>query len=227
MIAAILALQFQNDPILSVPRPDEWWQKRHEAIVNRAKQGDVDLVFIGDSITHSFGGFPNVPEGWNGGKNVWNKFYADRKPLNLGFSGDRTQHVLWRLYNGEMEGIKPKVIVMMIGTNNQAVNTPAQTAEGVEAIVNWLQTNQRQAKILLLDIFPRDPNPDNTLRRKVEATNRLLQSIRGVTHLNLDSVFLDERGVLPKEIMPDFLHPNEEGYRRWAEAMEPTLKKML
>lgn len=213
MLASLLLLQTQSDTIVPVPRNDDWWKKRHEASVARAKQGDANLVFIGDSITHSFGG------------PIWDKYYGPRKPMNLGFSGDRTQHVIWRLQNGEMDGVKPKVVVMMIGTNNQSANTPEQTALGVQAIVTWLRQHQRQAKIVMLDIFPRDPNPDNVLRRKVEATNRLLQDIREVQHVNINDVFLDEFGKLSRDIMPDFLHPNQEGYQRWADALEPTLKK--
>src|SRR5687767_14628351 len=101
-----------HDAVKPVPR-DAGWMKRHESFNERVKKGNVDLIFIGDSIT----------QGWEGaGKGVWEKYYGKRNAVNLGIGGDRTQHVLWRLENGNIKGIEPKLAVVMIGTNNSGSN---------------------------------------------------------------------------------------------------------
>ena len=134
-----------NDAIIPVPR-DGGWMKRHESFNERVKKGNVDLLLIGDSIT----------QGWeSSGKAAWEKYYTPRNAVNLGIGGDRTQHVLWRLDNGNVEGISPKAAVLMIGTNNSGTNSPAQIAEGVEAVVKKLRTKLPKTKILVLAIFPR------------------------------------------------------------------------
>ena len=214
----LVAVQASNSAIVLVPRADDWWQKRHADLLIRAKQGDSELAFIGDSITHGFSG------------DSWEKNFGKYKPMNLGFSGDRTQHVLWRLQNGELNGVKPKVVVIMIGTNNIGGNSPEQITQGVSSILDWLHANQRQAKVVLHAIFPRSPNPDNRARRLVEATNRLLEPLaqqKGAIYLDINAKFLDEYSVLSPTIMPDYLHPNAEGYKIWGQALMPTLQKLL
>lgn len=226
LISFLVATQASNDAIVPVPRPDEWWQTRHKAEVEQAKKCSGDLAFIGDSITHGWGGGP----GERTANEHWSKTFAKYNPINLGFSGDRTQHVLWRLQNGELDGVKPKVMVIMIGTNNMGGNSPQQITEGVASILDWLHSHQRQAKIVLHAIFPRSPNPDNWARRKVEDTNRLLEPLakqKGAIFLDINDKFLDEFGVLRPNIMPDYLHPNLEGYKIWAEGLAPTLKRLL
>jgi len=112
-----------------VPRDKEkWWTDRHDKVNEQAKKGDAELIFLGDSITH----------GWEGNKELWEKYFGKYKPINAGFSGDRTQHVLWRIEHGEIDGIKPKLAVIMIGTNNAGSDKPEDTAEGVKAIVEKL-----------------------------------------------------------------------------------------
>jgi len=216
-----------NTAIIPVPRlTHNWggergsWIGRHENIVQRVRQGDVQLLHIGDSITH----------GWEGrGKDVWARYYAHRKSVNLGYGGDRTEHVLWRLLHGEVDGIAPKVAVMMIGTNNSRANTPEQIAAGISAICLTLRAKLPETKILLLAIFPRSERPDE--RRKVcEETNALIAELddgRWIHYLDIGDKFLEPDGTLPEKIMPDFLHPNEAGYRIWAEAVEPTLARLL
>lgn len=229
MIAvALLTAKLANDAIIPVPRPDDWWKNRHAAAVERAKQGNSDLAFIGDSITHGWGGGPEKNERFN--HTIWDKYFGKYNPINIGFSGDRTQHVLWRLQNGELDGVKPKVCVIMIGTNNMGGNSPEQITEGVGSIVDWLHKNQRQAKVVVLAIFPRSPNPDNWARRKVDTTNTLLEPLarqKGAMYLDIGPKFLDEYGVLRPNIMPDYLHPNQEGYQIWADAIAPTLKNLF
>ncbi|TWU14976.1 GDSL-like Lipase/Acylhydrolase [Novipirellula galeiformis] len=209
-----------HDAIKPVPRAGGW-MKRHEAMNTRVKQGNVDLVFIGDSIT----------QGWEGaGKNVWAKYYGERNAVNLGIGGDRTQHVIWRLDNGNLEGIAPKAAVIMIGTNNSGGNSPEEIAEGVTAIVRQLQQKTPQTKILLLGTFPRGADPSDARRQVNERSNAIvaeLASDDNVTYLDIGDNFLGDQGTLSKEIMPDLLHLSEQGYTIWAESIEPTLTKML
>ena len=203
-----------------VDRPGAW-QKLHEQYVERSNQGEVELLFVGDSITF----------GWNNnGKATWERFYGPRKAANIGIGGDRTQHVLWRLDHGEVDGIAPKVAVLMIGTNNLGSNTPEQIAEGVAADVQALRTKLPETKVLLLAIFPRDPEP-SARRERLEAVNhriaKLADTDEKVTYLDIGPHFLDADGTISKEIMPDFLHLSPQGYRIWADAMEPTLWSLL
>ncbi len=210
----------QNSAIAPAPRADEWWQKRHESMNERVKQGNVDLVFIGDSIT----------QGWEGaGKPVWEKYYADRNAVNLGISGDQTQHVLWRLDNGNIAGIAPKLAVIMIGTNNFKANSAEEIGEGVQAIVKKLRAQLPNTKILLLAIFPRMEKPDEVRDKLAKASAIASQLADGnmVQFMDIGHEFLDADGTLPKDVMPDFLHPNEKGYWIWAEAIEPKLAELL
>jgi lysophospholipase L1-like esterase len=202
----------------------KWWLPRHEQkLKDLAKMGDVDLLMIGDSITH----------GWeNTGKQVWDQYYGDRKAFNLGFSGDRTEQVLWRLEHGAVKGISPKLAVVMIGTNNAGHRQdPAEeTAAGIEAIVKDLRQRLPETKILLLGIFPRGEKPDDKLRRLNDETNETIARLADdeqVVYLDLSETFLDDEGLLPKSVMPDLLHPNEQGYQKWAAAMEPTIRKLM
>jgi beta-glucosidase len=200
----------------------KWWMPRHDAIVDRAKQGDGDLLLIGDSITH----------GWDRtGKKLWEKYYAPRNAINMGFGGDRTEHVLWRLQNGEVDGLSPKLAVVMIGTNNSGSHDSAQdTALGIRLILKELQTRLPNMKILLLAVFPRGAEKDDPFRILNTEVNELISAYgqsESIHFLTLNELFLEEDGTLPTSIMPDLLHPNEEAYRIWAEAMEPTIQELM
>ncbi len=202
----------------------KWWGPRHEQkLKDLKKQGRVDLLMIGDSITH----------GWeNRGKKVWDEFYGKRHAFNIGYSGDRTEQVIWRLQNGEVKGISPKLAVIMIGTNNAGHRQdPAEeTAAGIKAIIGELRERLPKTKILLLAIFPRGAYPNDKLRKLNDATNEIIAKYAAddhVTYLDISSKFLADDGELPKAIMPDFLHPNEKGYRIWAEAMEPNIARLM
>lgn len=202
-----------------------WWMPRHEQKLAEAKKlkGQVDLLFIGDSITH----------GWEtGGKTVWDEYYAHRRPFNIGFSGDRTEHVLWRFQHGEVDGLRPKVAVVMIGTNNTGhrQDKAEETSAGVAAILDELKQRMPDTKVLLLAIFPRGDKPTDKLRLLNDQINERLKALSDnerVFFLSLDSVFLENDGTLPRVVMPDVLHPNSDGYRLWARAMEPTLKRLM
>lgn len=202
---------------------DGWWKTRHEAKVKLAQQGGWELVFIGDSITH----------GWeNSGKAAWEKFYAPRKALNLGYSADRTEHVLWRLDHGEIDGLKPKAAVIMIGTNNTGHRNdpPEAIAAGIKAIIGRIHAKSADTKVLLLGIFPRSAQAADKPRVNNDKTNELIAKFADgskVVYLNINDKFLTPAGELTKDIMPDLLHPKEKGYGIWAEAIEPALKKLL
>ncbi len=209
-----------SDAVTPVPR-DAKWMKRHESMNERVKQGNVDLVFIGDSIT----------QGWEGnGKAVWKKFYGERNAVNLGIGGDRTQHVMWRLDNGNLEGISPKVAVIMIGTNNSGTNSPEEIAEGVTEIVKQIREKTPQTKILVLATFPRGADPSDAKRQVNQKSNDIVAKLADDEHvfyLDISDKFLGDDGSLSKEIMPDLLHLSEQGYTIWAESIEPTLAKLL
>lgn len=201
----------------------EWWMPRHEKKLQDIKARPIDVVFIGDSIT----------EGWEkSGAPVWEKFYAKRNAIALGFGGDRTENVLWRLQHGEVDGINPKVVVMMLGTNNTGHRheAPELIAKGLKRDLDELRKRLPNSKILLLAIFPRDAKPDGEARINNEKVNVLITSFADNQHIffrNINKVFLDEQGILSKDIMPDLLHPNEKGYTLWADAMEPVLQQLL
>jgi lysophospholipase L1-like esterase len=190
----------------------------HDKFVERAKMGHVDLLFLGDSITQM----------WNDNE-VWKRFYGPRNAANFGIGGDRTQHVLWRIQNGELDGIESKVVVLMIGTNNLSSGTADEIAQGITAIVEELRHRLPKARILLLGIFPRGQKPDET-REKLQAVNAKVARLDDGSHvkfLDIGKSFLNEDGTISREIMPDFLHLSRKGYRIWADAMEPTLWSML
>ena len=202
---------------------EEWWTKRHAEINRKASARPHDLLFIGDSIT----------QGWEGaGRKTWEKYYGKRKALNLGISGDRTEHVIWRLNNGNLrKQQKAKVAVVMIGTNNTGHRDqdPGETADGVTRILSILRARCPDAKVLLLGVFPRDASPDGPKRRINDALNEKLATLHDgerVHFLDIGKHFLNGKGHLPKELMPDYLHPQEKGYELWAEAIEPKLVEL-
>ena len=209
------------------------WNQRHEAVLAARQQVSPELVFIGDSITHLWAGEPREPKG-NHGEESWKALLAGRPALNLGFGWDRTQNVLWRLEHGELLGLHPQHIVIHIGTNNLAgtdharENTPAEIAEGIQAVVEHAKAQCPGAKIILLAVFPRGETPDQPARQKVAAINALLPTVAknsGVTLLDIGAKFLEPDGKISREVMGDFLHPAAKGYAIWAEALKPLLAK--
>ena len=203
-----------------VPRSGGW-TKRHQSFNKRVAQGNCDLIFIGDSIT----------QGWEGrGKKVWAKHYTKRNAVNLGIGGDRTQHVIWRLNNGNLHRIKPKAAVIMIGTNNSGSNSSQEIADGVEVIVKQLRKKLPETKVLLLGVFPRGANKADKRRQVNEGANATFKKIadgKSVHYLDIGQKFLKEDGTLPREIMPDLLHLSEKGYTIWAESIEGKLKELM
>jgi lysophospholipase L1-like esterase len=218
-----------NTAIIPTPRTGQGassWMKRHQAFVTQAKQGGVDLLFMGDSITDFW---RRPPPRY--GSNVWNQFYAPRHAANFGISGDRTEHVLWRIENGELDGIKPRVIVLMIGTNNGQTASPEQTAGAIKLIIEEFHAKLPDVKILLLGVFPRNRSNDVPAEiadpPKINAIISHYDNGSTVRYLNINDKLVGADGMVPADIMPDFLHPNEHGYQIWADAMEPLLAQML
>lgn len=210
-----------NTAVLPTPR-DEKWMARHEAFLQETEKASPDVVFLGDSIT----------DGWRStGKKVWAERIAKYNALNLGIDGDRTQHVLWRIGHGEFDHIRPKVIVLLIGTNNspKGRNTTEEVIEGVTDVVQTLRAKLPKTKILLLGIFPRAQKGD-PIRDKLKTVNAAISKLDdgvNIRFLDIGSKFLEPDGTLSTKIMPDLLHPNKQGYRIWADAMEPQLNAML
>lgn len=219
-LAAVAAhAQTANPATKPVPRND--WMVAHESFNAIAKKGGIDVVFLGDSIT----------AGWNGnGKTIWAARYAPLKAANFGIGGDRTQHVLWRLQNGNFDGITPKAVVLMIGTNNTGSDTAPQIAEGVAAIVKEIQTRSPATKILLLAVFPRFEKADHPIRLKIAEINATIAKLddgQKVFFQDIGAKFLQPDGTLTKDIMPDLLHLSPAGYQIWADAIQDKLAELL
>jgi len=204
------------------------WEARHRAVLDYNAKNLVDLVWLGDSIAHRFGGPPTDGTPTTG-QSVWQEFYGHRNAVDMGFGYDRTENVLWRIENGELDGISPKVIVVLIGTNNLAVNTVLDTFGGVQAVLFGVRKWQPDGRVLLLGVLPRGKKPCDSMRRKVEALNELLSTsmLEGVTYLDAGSGLVGPDGRISESMMPDYLHPTEQGYRVIAENVEPTLAKLL
>jgi lysophospholipase L1-like esterase len=209
--------------VVPVPQTESWWTTRHEHTLARLREGEVDLLFIGDSITQR----------WDDkGRRIWDAYYGHRRAVNLGFSGDFTEHVLWRLEHGEIDEINPKLVVVMIGTNNTGTRRepPEETAAGIQAILTTLRTRLPNTKILLLGVFPRSASADDPLRRLNAAINNRIRHYANnqqIFFLDLSQRFLDDQGRLSQDLMPDYLHPNERGYQVWADGMEDVIRKLL
>jgi lysophospholipase L1-like esterase len=201
----------------------EWWMPRHEAKLEESGRDQARLLFLGDSIT----------QGWEtAGKEVWDEYYAPGGAYNLGFSGDRTENVLWRLQHGQADGLDPDLVILMIGTNNTGhrQDSPGCTAMGVRMILDELRERLPESDILLLAIFPREASPNGSLRQLNEEINQRISGFadnRRIYFEDINHVFLDDRGILTEGVMPDMLHPEEYGYRLWAEAMDPILRRIL
>jgi lysophospholipase L1-like esterase len=205
------------------PKLDGHFDQLHQQFLRQAKAGNIDLLFLGDSIT----------EGWVNNKEhkaVWDKNYGSQKAADFGIGGDRTEHVLWRMNHGELEGISPKVVVLMIGTNNTGNWSADEIAAADTKIVKQLHEKLPTTKVLLLAIFPRGAAATDPVRAKIKSINEQLAKLddgKATRYLDIGGKFLDADGNLPKDIMPDALHPNAKGYEIWAAAMQPLLDEMM
>jgi dienelactone hydrolase/lysophospholipase L1-like esterase len=208
------------------------WHKRHASILRIKDEVNPEVVLIGDSITHMWGGRLTEPKRVNGA-DAWNELFGDRA-LNLGFGWDRTQNVLWRIDHGELDGLAPKTVIVHIGTNNLAgtknhvAGTPEQIAEGIKAICQRVQTKVPKAKVLLMAVFPRGEKPTDPNRAKIAKINEQLPAIAKELNIQLIDItakLLNDDGTMSREIAGDFLHPSEKGYKIWADAVRTHLAK--
>lgn len=209
------------------------WDQRHAAVLAVKDQVKPQVVLIGDSITHFWAGPPDEPKG-NRGKNAWAATFGDLPVLNLGFGWDRTQNVLYRIQQGELDGLIPRLVVIHIGTNNLAgtknarANTPAEIAAGIGLIVDRVHEKCPDAAIVLMAVFPRGEKPDNAHRTKIREINELIAPLgkrNGVTFIDLTDKLTNPDGTISREVLGDFLHPAEKGYAIWGEALKPHLPK--
>ncbi|HEX2854743.1 MAG TPA: GDSL-type esterase/lipase family protein [Opitutaceae bacterium] len=214
-----------------VPSLNPGHRAKHAANVEIAQKGDIDVLFMGDSITDWWrsAGAPGAINPRNAGKAVFDKYFGAMKVANFGIAGDTTQGVLFRLRDGEGQGFQPKAIMLMIGTNNAGNCSSAEIAEGIGAIVLEMRRDFPEAKILLLGIFPR-ANPGDQIRKTALDVNPLIAKLhdgKNVFYLDIGARFLDAEGMLPADIMPDKLHPTEKGYEIWAEAVKEPLAELM
>jgi beta-glucosidase len=207
----------------SASTPNNRNQVRHDQFLRRIASGPVGLLFLGDSITDLW---PHRH------KETWEKF-APYQPANFGISAERTEDLLWRVSNGELDGIAPKAVVILIGTNNLGHfhdEKPEWVANGIKEILTVVHAKVPKARILLLGIFPCGATKDDPVRIKLDAVNAQIRKFHDgkiVTYLDLGPKFTDAKGVLRKDLMPDGLHPNGDGYQVWYDAMWPVLEPML
>jgi len=223
LLGLTMALTPVQSPVSTTPAnrlAEPWWKERHEACL---KVESCNVAFLGDSIT----------QGWQGaGKAHWDRVFAPLGSANFGFSGDRTEHVLWRLANGELIKAKPKLVVIMIGTNNlgHGSSNAAQTSEGVRAIVNVLRRDLPSTKVLLLGIFPRGRTAEDGMRKGVAEATAGFKGVadgKWVHFLDIGKAFIRVDGTLRETLMPDLLHLNPDGYGIWAKAIEPKVRELL
>ena len=227
LLSLLISLSLSaNNPRSITPEPRlvtyRWmalshWYQLHSEDTALATEGKAPLVFIGDSIT----------QGWNGaGQTHWEKQFASLGAVNFGIGGDMTQNLLWRLKYGATENLDPKGVMLLIGTNNLSFteDEPETIAAGVTAVVDALTESYPNADILLMGVFPRSEKPDHPARHKIARINSIISQLETrahVTYLDITDQLLEPDGTLSKEVMPDFLHLSEEGYRRWTEAILP------
>ena len=201
-----------------------WWLKRHAEKLKEieARSADIDVVFLGDSITHA----------WDDkGLNIWQRDFVPRGGLNLGFAGDRTENVLLRIEKGQIDNMSPSVFVILIGTNNTGHRRdPAEhTAAGISQIIHEVHARHPMAQIILHAVFPRGRKPNGPLRRLNEDINALISPLAELNYvhwLDLSHMFVDEQGIIPMSIMEDALHPNSNQYPLWATELLPIIDNL-
>ena len=209
ILASLMSCNSNPEAYTAEPKSDQWWQDRHQEILSADKSG-VDIIFLGDSITHNW-------EKKSYGFSIWQQYYGE-KAFNMGFGGDRTQHLLWRIENGELNNVNPKYVVLLIGTNNAPHNHPENTTKGIKLILKTIKTKLPQSIILLHRIFPRAENQSD-LRLVNDEVNQQIEALANgedIIFVDIHDVFLDRIDNIPQNIMPDGIHPSTKGYEIWA-----------
>lgn len=230
------APNFANRALVPTPKIEDdfydWYCRHDEKCQIVRGRKDFKVVCLGDSITHMF---ELAHQGFVRGKRVWDERLEPLGALNLGFGWDRTQNVLWRLDHGEFEGLSPLLAQVLIGTNNFGAtenfhpNTPEEVAEGIQAVVTKVHQLSPKTTVLVLGVFPRD-KMGSPMRSRIEQLNKILKPAlagrAGVQYRDIGSIFLDQQGEIPTDMMNDGTHPTEKGYQRWADAIVPIWKEL-
>ena len=204
------------------------WRERHESILQKVKSSDPQLIMIGNSITHNL----DKPDR----KIFWDRYLNSLDAVNMGISGDRTENVIWRLQNGLLEGINPKVATLLIGTNNTdgnhylEISTPEELAEGIWKICSIIRDKLPDTEIVLIGILPYGYKPNN--RDEInKATNKIISEFQErdckIHYFDIGYLFLNEKGTVNRDLMPDWLHPNVEGEKLVFETLAPIIAELL
>lgn len=213
------------------------WYDRHAEVLRIKDSIDPQVVMLGNSITHFWGGLPAVRNADGSlrkpnGPRAWASLFDGKRVLNLGFGWDRTQNLLWRLDHGEIDRLHPQKIVILIGTNNTSetaharMNSAEEIVAGIKAICERIRSKIPGADIILMAILPREEMPDHPRRLLINETNRLLADFARRNNLQLVDIgqkLLLPDGRFPRTMAPDFCHPTEKGYQVWADAIRPLL----
>lgn len=232
LLLACTASAFAQAPPLRTTVPfkrTDWADDYHKAMLLRERKPNLNLIFLGDSITMMW----RSQSGYEGDTPVWGKYYAPRGAANLGISGDRTEHLLWRLSEGtDLDGLSPRVAILLIGINNllQNQDSPSDVAAGITTLLDTIKAKLPDTRLLLLGLFPCWENPADPARQLVRDVNALIKPLadrQRVWYLDLGNNFVEPDGTITKEKMRDLLHLSEKGYYIWAEAMEPYLVDLL
>lgn len=210
---------YENDPSAV-----QHWFERHRAFVERARAGDIRLLFIGDSLTY----------GWLAdGRASWRSTFLPLGAESFGIGGDQTQDVLWRVRHGELDRIAPRTVVLSIGTNDLGIgSTAAATAAGIAACVRAIRSKLSKTTLVVLGILPRGAGDATTpMRRAVAAVNASLARLddgKRTRYLDTSKAFLRSDGTIRPELYwHDHIHLSSEGYRIWAAALAPSIKRFL
>jgi beta-glucosidase len=203
--------------LTAIEREVEWWQTRHKKILD-ADKSSIDILFLGDSIT----------QGWEDyGQDVWLQNFGENRAFNMGFRGDKVQHLLWRITNGELDNISPKITFLLIGTNNSEENTARDIAEGINKNIEQIVKKLPKTKLIVFKIFPR--GLANSKLRKItnEASEIVKKSVDNQTvfYLDINEYFLDINSNTTIDIMYDGLHLTEHGYEIWANAISHLIQE--
>lgn len=215
-----------NIPLSCIPtkRDEKWWLERHQLKLEQkaALNNRANIVLLGDSIVNE----------WEGeGSHACREYFGALKLLNLGYAGDRTEHLLWRIENGEIDKFSTDYVVVLIGTNNAGHrhDSPSDIAKGIGLILDTISSKLPSTKIVLMAIFPRSRHLKKRMRIRVDKTNELIKNFadnESIFWLNINAQFLTKDGVLTEDIMPDLLHPNAKQYEVWGQAIKSLLQSI-
>ena len=215
------------------PEKKGYWHRRWDERRAQIAKGGVEIVFVGDSITHYWESDSVTNKRKIGGKTTFDKYFSKYNVMNLGYSGDRTEHTLWMTGDSKLlDNVNPKMVVVMIGTNNIGHKKAGveATAAGIELIIKNIRSKAPDAKIVLFAIFPRSPKANHPYRKQIADINKIICKLadnKDVFFCDITDKLLEKDGSLSPTVMPDYLHPNDNGYEVWAQAIMPYVEKFV